>query len=87
MAIIKTDGQPIDFEAAGSEEARVLVLAGTPIGEKVARYGPFVMNTQEELGQAFADMRTGRFGSIPGRMERMHQTDSANAARAKAGKE
>ncbi|ORX64656.1 RmlC-like cupin, partial [Linderina pennispora] len=87
MAVIKTDGQPIDFEAAGSEEARVLVLAGTPIGEKVARYGPFVMNTQEELGQAFTDMRTGRFGSIPGRMERMHQTDSANAARAKAGKE
>ncbi|ORX64170.1 RmlC-like cupin, partial [Linderina pennispora] len=87
MAVIKTDGQPIDFEAAGSEEARVLVLAGTPIGEKVARYGPFVMNTRDELYQAFEDMETGRFGSIPGQMERMQLTDSANAARAKAGKE
>ncbi|ORX72355.1 RmlC-like cupin, partial [Linderina pennispora] len=87
MAVIKTDGQPIGFEAAGSEEARVLVLAGTPIGEKVARYGPFVMNTRDELYQAFEDMETGRFGSIPGQMERMQLTDSANAARAKAGKE
>ncbi|ORX64173.1 RmlC-like cupin, partial [Linderina pennispora] len=78
MAVIKTDGQPIDFEAAGSEEARVL---------KVARYGPFVMNTRDELYQAFEDMETGRFGSIPGQMERMQLTDSANAARAKAGKE
>ncbi|KAJ1932072.1 hypothetical protein EC988_009578, partial [Linderina pennispora] len=78
---------PIDFEAAGSEEARVLVLAGTPIGEKIARYGPFVMNTRDELYQAFEDMETGQFGSIPGQMERMQLTDSANAARAKAGKE
>ncbi|KAJ1846519.1 hypothetical protein LPJ57_009003, partial [Coemansia sp. RSA 486] len=68
-------------------EARVLVLAGTPIGEEVARYGPFVMNTDEELYQAFADVETGRFGTIPGSTERMRKTREANELRNKAGKE
>ncbi|KAJ2229758.1 hypothetical protein IWW45_006070 [Coemansia sp. RSA 485] len=94
MAVIKTQGQPVSFEAAESEEggenkkeARVLVLAGTPIGEEVARYGPFVMNTDEELYQAFADVETGRFGTIPGSTERMRKTREANELRNKAGKE
>ena len=44
--------------------ARLLVLAGTPIGEPVARQGPFVMNTREELYRAFVDYQSGRMGSI-----------------------
>jgi redox-sensitive bicupin YhaK (pirin superfamily) len=43
---------------------RALLLAGVPIGEPVARYGPFVMNTPDELETAFRDYRTGRMGEI-----------------------
>jgi redox-sensitive bicupin YhaK (pirin superfamily) len=45
---------------AGADGARLIVVGGRPLGEPVARYGPFVMNTQEEIRQAFADYQAGR---------------------------
>ncbi len=46
---------------AGELAARAILVAGRPLREPVARYGPFVMNTQEQLRQAFEDYRNGRF--------------------------
>jgi hypothetical protein len=43
----------------------VYIMGGQPIGEEVAWYGPFVMNTHEELARAFDDYRAGRLGAIP----------------------
>jgi redox-sensitive bicupin YhaK (pirin superfamily) len=49
---------------AGDAGFEALVLAGMPLGEPVARYGPFVMNTKAEIETAFRDYQAGRFGEI-----------------------
>ncbi|MCA0394027.1 MAG: pirin family protein [Proteobacteria bacterium] len=46
---------------AGDAGARLIVVAGRPLGEPVARHGPFVMNTRQEIMQAFVDFQEGRF--------------------------
>ena len=46
---------------SGAQPARAILVAGRPLREPVARYGPFVMNTEAELRQAFADYQNGRF--------------------------
>lgn len=53
----------LDGDPSGSGAAEVIVLTGEPIGEPVARYGPFVMNTMGEIRQAFEDYQAGRFGT------------------------
>jgi redox-sensitive bicupin YhaK (pirin superfamily) len=44
--------------------AEVLVLGGEPIAEPVVGHGPFVMNTEQEIAQAFQDFRAGRMGQL-----------------------
>ncbi|MBA2777736.1 pirin family protein [Billgrantia kenyensis] len=58
------DGDEIGLEA--NNDAKLLLLAGAPLGEPVAGYGPFVMNSDAEIHQAFADFQAGKFGRLEG---------------------
>jgi redox-sensitive bicupin YhaK (pirin superfamily) len=61
MAILDNAGDGVRLQAeAGGEPARALLIAGHPLREPIAQYGPFVMNTREELMTAVDDFRTGR---------------------------
>jgi redox-sensitive bicupin YhaK (pirin superfamily) len=58
MAILANEGDGVQLQAEGA--ARALLIAGRPLNEPIAQYGPFVMNTREELMQAVDDFRSGR---------------------------
>jgi quercetin 2,3-dioxygenase len=64
--VILGDGDAVELACAPDPKspARMLVLGGEPLNEPVARYGPFVMNTEAEIHQAIDDFRSGRFGDI-----------------------
>jgi hypothetical protein len=63
LALLDRSGSTVRLEA--SADATVLMLSGEPIDEPIAGYGPFVMNTAQEIEQAIQDLRSGRFGRIP----------------------
>jgi redox-sensitive bicupin YhaK (pirin superfamily) len=56
---VLSDGDSVQLQA-GPHGARVLLLAARPLGEPVVQYGPFVMNTRQEIEQAVADFQAGR---------------------------
>lgn len=57
-------GDTVRLRAADGKRSRLLLLAGVPLNEPVARYGPFVMNTEAEIMQAVRDFRSGKMGEI-----------------------
>ncbi len=68
--VVHGAGDALEIAADGVQEGRhpvldVLVLGGRPIREPVAAHGPFVMNTRDEIVQAFEDYQAGRLGTVP----------------------
>jgi redox-sensitive bicupin YhaK (pirin superfamily) len=66
MVLFASDGDEVRIEnpADASTTLEVLLIAGVPLNEPIARYGPFVMNTAAEIHQAFEDYRSGLMGAI-----------------------
>jgi redox-sensitive bicupin YhaK (pirin superfamily) len=64
VAIATASEAPLALQA-GDEECELLLLQGRPIGEPVVQYGPFVMNTREQIENAISDYRRTRFGGWP----------------------
>jgi redox-sensitive bicupin YhaK (pirin superfamily) len=66
MVLFAPDGDEVRIENPSNAKARleVLLIAGVPLNEPVARYGPFVMNTEGEIRQAIEDYQQGRMGAI-----------------------
>ncbi|KVE94157.1 pirin family protein [Burkholderia vietnamiensis] len=60
---LSREGSDVDIEANG--DVKLLILSGEPIDEPVVGYGPFVMNSQEEIRAAIDDFNGGRFGRMP----------------------
>jgi redox-sensitive bicupin YhaK (pirin superfamily) len=66
MVLLAVDGDEVLLENPSDAKTTldVLLIAGLPLNEPVARYGPFVMNTREEIYQAIEDYQTGKMGQI-----------------------
>lgn len=63
LALFERDGSHVRLEA--NNDAVLLILSGEPIDEPIVGHGPFVMNTDAEIQQAFVDFQSGKFGRMP----------------------
>ncbi|QCP53069.1 pirin family protein [Trinickia violacea] len=68
LVLLEQDGTDVQLDAIS--DATVLVISGEPIDEPVAAYGPFVMNTEQEIREAVEDFNSGRFGSLAATSQR-----------------
>lgn len=59
--LVFDDGDHLNVQTGAESSVRFMLMAGAPINEPIVPYGPFVMNTQEEIQQAFEDLRKGTF--------------------------
>lgn len=64
MVLFAQDGDEVRIENSGNTTLDILLIGGMALNEPIARYGPFVMNTEGEIRQAFEDFRLGRMGEI-----------------------
>jgi redox-sensitive bicupin YhaK (pirin superfamily) len=64
MAILANDSGSDGVRITASEAARFILIAGKPLNEPIVQYGPFVMNTKEEIMQAMNDYRSGKMGPL-----------------------
>lgn len=71
MVVFDKNGEEVTMRAATADDGTtkssyldILLIGGIPLNEPVVRYGPFVMNTKEEVLQAIEDYRNGRLGKI-----------------------
>jgi quercetin 2,3-dioxygenase len=62
IAVLGRDGETVTITA--KEDSQLVLLSGEPINEPIASYGPFVMNTREEIMQAVTDLKSGKFGKL-----------------------
>ncbi len=62
LVVFENDGERIKIEA--QEDSVILVISGEPLDEPIASHGPFLMNTREEIVQAYEDFRAGKFGRL-----------------------
>lgn len=62
FVLMANDGENFNIQAL--ENAIVLIMSGKPIDEPISAYGPFVMNTEEEIVKAFDDFNSGKFGHL-----------------------
>jgi redox-sensitive bicupin YhaK (pirin superfamily) len=70
MAILANDAEADGVVIESDGDARLLLIAGQPLGEPIAQHGPFVMNTQQEIAQAVANFRAGRLGEASSHLQR-----------------
>jgi len=63
LVLFANDGERIDITA--EVPTHLVVLAGQPLDEPIVQYGPFVMNTPDEIRQAIYEVQSGGFGDIP----------------------